>query len=95
MLALSDCCTGLTNTDIHLALDGSLVERSEVPVVSGIGITAVGQEDCHHLSVAKGTGIVERNKPTWWREREGGGGGGGGGKEGERDVSVREGRKIK
>ena len=43
----------LTNADVHLALDGGLVEGSEVPVVSGVGVTAVGQEDRHNLSVAE------------------------------------------
>ena len=48
----------LTNADVHLALDGGLVEGSEVPVVSGVGVAAVGQEDRHDLSVAERTGIV-------------------------------------
>ena len=54
----------LTDAHVHFALDSCLVEWSEVPVVSGVRVAAVGQEDGHHLSVAKGTGIVERDETT-------------------------------
>lgn len=32
----------LTNTYVHFAFDGGLMEGSEVPVVSGVRVTAVG-----------------------------------------------------
>ncbi len=39
----------LTYTDVYLALDGSFVERRVVPVVSGIGVGPLTQQQGHHL----------------------------------------------
>jgi len=54
----------LTNADVNFAFDGSLVQWSEVPVVPGVGICSMLQQDGYHLSMTKGTGIVKGNQST-------------------------------
>ena len=61
----------LTDADIDFALDGSLVQWSEVPVVSSVGICSMFQQNGHYLSVSKGTSIVKRNQSTWGEGGEG------------------------
>ena len=76
----------LTNADVNFAFDGSLVQWSEVPVVPGVGICSVLQQDGYHLSMTKGTGIVKGNQSTFVREeREGEKGEWEGGREGGRE----------
>lgn len=53
-----------TYADIYLSLDGCLVEWSEVPVVSGIGVRSMGQQERDHLSMTKRGGIVKGNQTT-------------------------------
>ena len=57
MIALS--LVLLTNTHVHFPFDGSFVERSKVPVISGIRITPVSQQSGDDLRVSKRTGIVQ------------------------------------
>ncbi len=53
-----------TYADVYLPFDGGLVERREVPVVPGIGVSPVGQQERDHLSVPKRGRIVEGDQPT-------------------------------
>lgn len=39
----------LTYTDVYLALDGGFVERRVVPVISGVGVGPLTQQQGHHL----------------------------------------------
>ncbi len=55
---------GLTDAHIDLALDGCLVQRSEVPVVPCIRVGPVSQQCGHHLRVAERAGIVQWNETT-------------------------------
>lgn len=38
-----------TYADVYLALDGGLVERRVVPVVPGVGVGSLAQQQRHHL----------------------------------------------
>ncbi len=53
-----------TDADVDLALDGSLVQRGVIPVVSGVGIGPVLQEQVDDVSVTKRAGVVERDEAT-------------------------------
>lgn len=57
-------CDFPTNANIYFALDGSLVQWRIVPVVPGIGVRTVTQQEADHFGVAKRTSIVQRNEPT-------------------------------
>lgn len=48
----------LTDAHIYLPLDGSFMQWGVVPVVSGIGICTLTQEEADHLCVPEGAGIV-------------------------------------
>lgn len=54
----------LTNADIDLALDGCLVQRCVVPVVPGVGVGTLTQQQANHLSVTEGAGVVQGNEPS-------------------------------
>lgn len=60
----------LTNTDFQLALGGSFVQRSKVPVVSRIGISLGMHQHSDNISMAKWWGIVKGNKSTCIHNRE-------------------------
>ena len=57
--------TVLTDADIHFALNGGLVQRGEVPVVSGIGVSPVLQQRGDDLGVPKGAGVVQGDQAAW------------------------------
>ena len=64
--------TRLTYADIYLPFNGCLMERGEVPVVPGVGVSPMRQQERHHLSMAERGGIVEGNQPTWTVMERGG-----------------------
>lgn len=45
----------LTYTDVYLALDGGFVERRVVPVISGVGVGPLTQQQGHHLQTPEDT----------------------------------------
>lgn len=54
----------LTNADVNLALDGCLMQWCVVPVVSGIGVGTLTQQQADHLGVTKGAGVVQGDEPA-------------------------------
>lgn len=40
------------------------MERSVIPVVSGVGIGSLTKQQADHLSVTEGTGIVQRDQTS-------------------------------
>ncbi len=81
----------LTNAHVNFSLNSCLMQWSVVPVVPGVGVSSMLEQDRDHLSMAEGTGIVQGNEPTW-KGREDGGEGRGerGGVERERDIQVKD-----
>ena len=47
------------------------MQRSEVPVVSGIRVSSVLEKESHNIRVTKGAGIVERNETTYMYQGKG------------------------
>ena len=43
-----------TNADVYLPLDGSFMERSVAPVVSGVCVRPVVEQQSHHLRGGEG-----------------------------------------
>ncbi len=51
-----------TNAHVYFALDGSLVQRCVVPVVSCVGVRAATQQQADHLRVPERAGVMERDQ---------------------------------
>lgn len=59
-----EVAAALTNANINLPLDGGLVQWCVVPVVSGVGVGALTQQEADHLGVAEGAGVVQGDEPA-------------------------------
>lgn len=53
-----------TNAHVYFALDGGLVQRCVVPVVSSVGVRAATQQEADHLRVPERAGVMERDQTT-------------------------------
>lgn len=51
-----------TNAHVYFALDGGLVQRCVVPVVSCVGVRAATQQQTDHLRVPERAGVMERDQ---------------------------------
>lgn len=49
----------LTNADINLALNGSFMQRCVVPVVPGVWVGTLTQQQADHLGMTEGAGVVQ------------------------------------
>ncbi len=54
----------LTDAYVNFALNGGFMERSVIPVVSGIGIGSLTKHQADHLGVTEGTGVVQRDQTS-------------------------------
>lgn len=54
----------LTNAHVDFAFDCGLMQGCVVPVVAGIWVCSLAQQQANHLSVAERAGIVQRDQPT-------------------------------
>lgn len=54
----------LTDADVNLAFDGCLVQWCVVPVVSGVGVCTLTQQQADYLGVTEGTGVVQGDEPA-------------------------------
>lgn len=59
-----EVAAALTNANIDLPLDSGLMQWCVVPVVSGVGVGTLTQQQADHLGVAEGAGVVQGDEPT-------------------------------
>lgn len=54
----------LTDADVDLALNGCLVQRRVVPVVPGVWVGTLAQQQADHLGVTERAGVVQGDEPA-------------------------------